>query len=374
MGFYRPKALTTKKSGMLNLYCIPCQQTVGQSPYHANDHKKTHKHLNNLRRLQDSSSAGSNTPAPAIPINNISDLALTRLMQTFSDPNVPTEPLPLPSEFEEGSSPEVVNQFSSMWDDLDDLKPQFSDNQESDRIHTLAGYMLNIFEHGPDAVNSDNEFDMEHSDFGEDGDFKESSSNARDSNTFNPFDGLLNKKPRTDYAASREWFPWPNRTACSLDILMHLPRSVFSVRQLELFVWLMKINGVEDVSSVKTMKELDSRLQKLYGIQTYKYKGAFGHTYYVNSLADIISQEMSNPQVREKLSFYPEDHAAKNVSEARQFARWLDEIPDDELGPMARIRGEDYYIFEPCMLRSGLVYMPSEKPHRADLGISGISE
>ncbi|KAF9069427.1 hypothetical protein BDP27DRAFT_1142638, partial [Rhodocollybia butyracea] len=136
---------------------------------------------------------------------------------------------------------------------------------------------------------------------------------------------------------------------------MHLPRSVFSVRQLELFVWLLKINGVEDVTSVKTMKDLDSRLQKLYGIQTYKYKGAFGHTYYVNSLADIISQEMSNPRIREKLLFYPEDRATKNVSEARQFARWLDEIPDDKLGPMARIHGEDYYIFEPCMLRSGLI-------------------
>lgn len=67
---------------------------------------------------------------------------------------------------------------------------------------------------------------------------------------------------------------------------------------------------------------------------------------------------MANPHVREKLSFYPEDCAAKSVSQARQFARWLNEVPDDQLGPMARIHGEDYYIFEPCMLRSGLVYMP----------------
>ncbi|KAF9064966.1 hypothetical protein BDP27DRAFT_1425263 [Rhodocollybia butyracea] len=106
------------------------------------------------------------------------------------------------------------------------------------------------------------------------------------------------------------------------------------------------------------MKDLDSHLQKLYGIQTFKYKGALGHTYYVNSLADIISQEMANPHVREKLSFYPEDCTAKNVSQARQFARWLNEVPDDQLGPMAHIHGEDYYIFEPCMLRSGQVYMP----------------
>ncbi|KAJ3866522.1 hypothetical protein EV359DRAFT_71791 [Lentinula novae-zelandiae] len=139
---------------------------------------------------------------------------------------------------------------------------------------------------------------------------------------------------------------------------MHLPHSVFSVRQLDLFLWLLRVNGVQDATSVKTMKDLDAKLQTLYGIQTFKYKGAFGHLYYVNSLADIISQEMCNPQVRDKLSFYPEDCAAKNVSEARQFSRWLNEVPDDEIGPMARIGGQDYYIFEPTMLCSEQVCIP----------------
>lgn len=71
---------------------------------------------------------------------------------------------------------------------------------------------------------------------------------------------------------------------------MHLPRSVFSVRQSELFLWLLRVNGIQDATSVKTMKDLDAKLQGLYGIQTFEYKGAFGHTYYVNSLADIVSQ------------------------------------------------------------------------------------
>ncbi|KAF9062576.1 hypothetical protein BDP27DRAFT_1190932, partial [Rhodocollybia butyracea] len=168
----------------------------------------------------------------------------------------------------------------------DSLEPEFSTNEEEDRIQALTGYMLNIFEHGPDTINSDDKFDLEHSDFGDNPD-SESDINNRgnfqqqvllnfyplylDYDAFNPFDRLLNKRPRTDHTTLHEWFPWPNRT-------------------LELFVWLLKINGVEDIFSVKTTKELDTRLQKLYGIQTFKYKGAFGHTYYVNSLADIISQ------------------------------------------------------------------------------------
>ncbi|KAK7025378.1 hypothetical protein VNI00_016014 [Paramarasmius palmivorus] len=43
-------------------------------------------------------------------------------------------------------------------------------------------------------------------------------------------------------AHSEWWYPWADRTECTLDILMHLPRSVFSERQLALFLWLLKVN------------------------------------------------------------------------------------------------------------------------------------
>lgn len=99
-------------------------------------------------------------------------------MQTFADPNVPMEPLPFVSDLEDRSSPEVVSQFSSIWDDLDNLGPEFSTNEEEDRIQALTGYMLNIFEHGPDTINSDDEFDLEHSDFGDNPD-PENDINAR---------------------------------------------------------------------------------------------------------------------------------------------------------------------------------------------------
>ncbi|KAF9072180.1 hypothetical protein BDP27DRAFT_1217935 [Rhodocollybia butyracea] len=173
---------------------------------------------------------------------------------------------------------------------------------------------------------------------------------------FNP-NGLNHKRARTTDSASREWFPWNNRTECTVDILMHLPRSVFSTRQLDLFLWMLKVLGVDDTPSVKRMNDVDKKLQALYGIQTIKYKGALGHTYYTNSLADIISQEMANPKVRPHLSFYPEQ-VDQSLSEARQFSHWLHEVPDDEMGPMLRVSGMDYYVFEPAMLRSGTICMP----------------
>ncbi|KAL1726516.1 hypothetical protein EV714DRAFT_219219 [Schizophyllum commune] len=167
------------------------------------------------------------------------------------------------------------------------------------------------------------------------------------------------KRMRTNSTAetSREWFPWNDRITCTLDILMHLPRSVFSQKQLDLFLWLLKINGVHDVPSVTSMLQLNSALQRTCGIETIGYDGALGHKYFVNNLAQIIAQEMSNPLVRPHLHFYPEDGGVE-LSEARQAARWLHELPGELTTPVARINDTDYYIYEPVMLRSGEFCMP----------------
>lgn len=71
---------------------------------------------------------------------------------------------------------------------------------------------------------------------------------------------------------------------------MHLPRSVFSQRQLDLFLWLLKVNGVDDVPSVRSMQTLNATLQSMAGVDSIKHKGSLGHTYYMNSLSEIIAQ------------------------------------------------------------------------------------
>ncbi|KAJ7340636.1 hypothetical protein DFH08DRAFT_915624 [Mycena albidolilacea] len=132
---------------------------------------------------------------------------------------------------------------------------------------------------------------------------------------------------------------------------MHLPHSVFSQKQLDLFLWLLKVNNVDDVPSIKQMQKINLVLQKVCGIETISYNGALGHKYFVNNLAQIIAQEMANPRVRPHLSFYPEDSGPK-LSEARQGQHWLKELSDEQTTPMLRISGHDYYIYEPAMLDS----------------------
>ena len=72
---------------------------------------------------------------------------------------------------------------------------------------------------------------------------------------------------------------------------MHLPRSAFSQRQLDVLLWLLRVNNIAfDIPSLKSMKNLEVKLQSIHGIRTLPYNGAFGNKYYVNSIADIISQ------------------------------------------------------------------------------------
>ncbi|KAI5996522.1 hypothetical protein F5J12DRAFT_907093 [Pisolithus orientalis] len=140
-----------------------------------------------------------------------------------------------------------------------------------------------------------------------------------------------------------EWFPWPNKLSCTIDILMHIPCSVFSQHQLDLLMWLLHINGIQDVPSVRTMKTLEDGLQKICGIETLPFTGAFGHQYYMNSFSDIIRQV---------------ENSGGQLNEAYQARRWLKEMDPTQLTPMICLHGQDFFIFEPALLSNGQVCMP----------------
>ena len=71
---------------------------------------------------------------------------------------------------------------------------------------------------------------------------------------------------------------------------MHLPRSVFSRKQLDLFLWLLRANHVDSVPSTKNMTTLNKALQGICGIETIPYDGRLGNRYYVNNLSQILAQ------------------------------------------------------------------------------------
>ncbi|KAI6013512.1 hypothetical protein EDC04DRAFT_2870834 [Pisolithus marmoratus] len=132
---------------------------------------------------------------------------------------------------------------------------------------------------------------------------------------------------------------------CILDILRHLPRSLFSDTQLHVFLWGLSVLGVDSIPSTRVLKDLDNSLQSQYGIPSIRYQGSLGHVYYVNHLPSLIAQEMANPHIHMHIRHYPED-AGGRLDQPWQALRWLHEIDPSIAMPMIRKGQQDFYVFE----------------------------
>ncbi|KAH9017678.1 hypothetical protein EDB85DRAFT_2076060 [Lactarius pseudohatsudake] len=117
---------------------------------------------------------------------------------------------------------------------------------------------------------------------------------------------------------------------------MHLPQSSFSIRQLDVMNWLLNANGVSGTRSTASMRRLNKTLHDMY----------------------IIAQEMANPRVRPHLRFYPED-AGRHVSEYWHARHWVQDANPMHVTPMAVIGSQQFWMFEPCVLKTGDTPVPS---------------
>ncbi|RPD56808.1 hypothetical protein L226DRAFT_513548 [Lentinus tigrinus ALCF2SS1-7] len=186
------------------------------------------------------------------------------------------------------------------------------------------------------------------------------------------FDPLASGTRRSRNApADPEWYPWPDKQTCVLDILRHLPRSLFSDHQMQIILWAMDVLGVDQRPSLFVLKTLDDMLQTLCGIGSIRHKGPLGHVYYVNALESLLAQEMANPRIRPHLRFYPED-AGQKLKECWQASRWLHELSPDIATPMVRVGSQDYYVYEPAKLIDGQVIIPFRWYTRASASGSGV--
>ncbi|KAK7029116.1 hypothetical protein R3P38DRAFT_2524834 [Favolaschia claudopus] len=338
--------------------CNVCRDGRPRLEYNCSRHEDSGTHQNNLRHFRRSSQnefAASSPLAPDISAQNqsIIDDGLRNLLSSLTGGTIPPYSSSAQSRNSESSLPTGIDW--NLMEAHDD--GNLSSSGDKQAVASLAEAILQSLDALPE---SDEEQD-------ERSDEDEEMVNEPELSTIPAPNGLDSEQshPRkrartTDPAAaatSEHWFPWPDRITCTLDILMHLPRSVFSHRQLDLFLWLLKVNNVDDAPSVKSMQTINLALQKICGIDSIAYDGALGHKYFVNSLSQIIAQEMANPKVRPHLHFYPEDSGPK-LSEARQGDRWLRELPDDRITPMARILGKDFYIHEPAILTDGRAVIP----------------
>jgi hypothetical protein len=75
----------------------------------------------------------------------------------------------------------------------------------------------------------------------------------------------------------------------------------------------------------------------------------------------IFTQDISNPLVHPHLQFYPED-ANGSMCEAWHGSKWLKDMPDDMLTPMAVHPTSEHHFFieELCFCSDGTWFIPTQ--------------
>ncbi|KAJ3867820.1 hypothetical protein EV359DRAFT_33661 [Lentinula novae-zelandiae] len=153
-----------------------------------------------------------------------------------------------------------------------------------------------------------------------------------------------------------EWFPWSDKESCILDILRHLPRSLFSDAQMDIILWGVASFGVRNLPSTDVAKSIGKYLQSLCGIKTERQKGPLGHVYYLNELDGLIRQEMGNPDIRPHIRHYCED-SGQHLEHAWQAQAWK-ELDPTLATPMVRKGNQDFFVHELARLDNGTLVMP----------------
>ncbi|KAJ7916453.1 hypothetical protein B0H13DRAFT_2449123 [Mycena leptocephala] len=152
-------------------------------------------------------------------------------------------------------------------------------------------------------------------------------------------------------SGDEDWWCWRSKEECLLDIMSGFPRACFSEKELNATRWYAKKNGVSLQPTIKQVKNHREDILNVAGLQTKLLHGKLGNTFAVNDWFKILQHEFANPLIRPKLHLYPED-SGRRLEEARQAAKWKQEVDGNISGPMARGNGgKDFFVEEVCFAK-----------------------
>ncbi|KAJ6489298.1 hypothetical protein C8R47DRAFT_1215648 [Mycena vitilis] len=150
-----------------------------------------------------------------------------------------------------------------------------------------------------------------------------------------------------------DWWCWRLKEECLLDVMTGFPRACFSEKELNATRWYATKNGVTAQTTIKQVKNHRFEILNVAGLETRILDGKLGNSFALNDWFTILKHEFANPLIRPNLHLYPEDSGDK-LEEARQAAKWKQEVDGNISGPMARGNGDkDYYVEEVCVAKLG---------------------
>ncbi|KAG8757406.1 hypothetical protein FRC12_010319 [Ceratobasidium sp. 428] len=152
---------------------------------------------------------------------------------------------------------------------------------------------------------------------------------------------------------SEEWWPFSGREEALFCLMTAFPRAVFSGKELDVVRWFAAKCNVPGMPPQSTIRSRFEHIIKLLELEPQLTRSELGNYFAATSLSSIIKNEMANPVVREKLSFYPQDSGA-SMSNATNGQRWTEEVDATLAAPMVRRSlpyggHQDYFVHEPFL-------------------------
>ncbi|CCO31107.1 hypothetical protein BN14_05141 [Rhizoctonia solani AG-1 IB] len=157
--------------------------------------------------------------------------------------------------------------------------------------------------------------------------------------------------------ADKDTYPWPDHTHYLTHMLFRSPELRFSrSQQREILRWANSC-GMDGVPSLYSLDKCDQLLKECVGNPTRRFTSSCGNVYFMNSVRSAVQQDMSNPQVRNLMQFYPSDGEGE-INEIWDGEKLAHGLTPEQLTPMVVVGDSHYFVNELCELEDGNVFLP----------------
>ncbi|KAH9807809.1 hypothetical protein DFH28DRAFT_1201673 [Melampsora americana] len=141
-------------------------------------------------------------------------------------------------------------------------------------------------------------------------------------------------------------------------LMMGTGRNLMSTADYNRIRSILKVVLHVDLPDLGHMKNIRTDLKARLGLRILEKTSPLANRCFTLSVCDIISQELSNPEVCPHIEFLPEIDEGVTVDRYSQSKKWRECLSPSLRVQMVENQGEHFYIYEPAQLEDLRVVVP----------------
>ncbi|KAH9820292.1 hypothetical protein DFH28DRAFT_1218255 [Melampsora americana] len=154
------------------------------------------------------------------------------------------------------------------------------------------------------------------------------------------------------------WYPLRKKEHAAALLIMGTGRNLMSTAEYNRLRRILKMVINFHLPEIGHVKDIRRELKDRLGLRVLEKTSPLGNPCFTLSVTDIISQELSNPEVATHIEFFPETDKGVTVDRYSQSKKWREELPPSLRVPMVDVDGEHFFIYEPAQLANSRVVVP----------------